>query len=106
VVVVIADPTGSEPNVEAGSDATLTVAIPTGTSCAIVVTYKSGPSSASGLYAQRARAGRISWTWTVGSRTTPGRWPIDISCGLLRTCDCHNCHSCHLPFARLSTGLR
>jgi hypothetical protein len=67
--------------VRAGSHATLTVAVPNGTSCAIVVTYKSGPSSASGLYAQRARAGRISWTWTVGTRTTPGRWPIDISCG-------------------------
>jgi hypothetical protein len=67
--------------VRAGSHATLTVAIPTGTSCAIVVTYKSGPSSAAGLYAQRARGGRISWTWTVGTRTTPGRWPIDVSCG-------------------------
>jgi hypothetical protein len=67
--------------VGAGSDATLTVTVPIGTSCAIVVTYKSGPSSAAGLYAQRARAGRISWTWTVGTRTTPGRWPIDVSCG-------------------------
>jgi hypothetical protein len=34
-----------------------------------------------GLFAQRARAGRISWTWTVETRTTPGRWPIDIACG-------------------------
>ena len=67
--------------VRAGSDATLTVAVPNGTSCAIVVTYKSGPSSAAGLYAQRARAGRTSWTWKVGTRTTPGRWPIDIVCG-------------------------
>ena len=52
-----------------------------GTSCAIVVSYKSGPSSAAGLYAQRARAGRISWTLKVGTRTTSGRWPIDIVCG-------------------------
>jgi hypothetical protein len=67
--------------VSAGSDATLVVAVPTGTNCSIVVTYKSGPSEAAGLYPQRARAGRIDWTWTVGSRTTPGRWPIDVSCG-------------------------
>jgi hypothetical protein len=66
--------------VPAGSDATLTVAVPTGTSCSIVVTYKSGPSSAVGLYPQRASGGRISWTWMVGTRTTPGRWPIDVSC--------------------------
>jgi hypothetical protein len=67
--------------VSAGSDATLTVAVPTGTSCSIVVTYKSGPSSAAGLYPQRASGGRISWTWMVGTRTTSGRWPIDVACG-------------------------
>ncbi len=67
--------------VSAGADATLTVAVPNGTSCAIVVTYKSGSSSAAGLYAQRARGGRIDWTWKVGTRTTPGRWPIDIAYG-------------------------
>src|SRR4051812_28514257 len=65
----------------AGSDATLAVAVPSGTTCSIVVNYKSGPSSAAGLYSQRVNAGRISWTWMVGTRTTPGRWPIDISCG-------------------------
>src|SRR4051794_13624770 len=66
----------------AGSDATLTVAVPSGTRCAIVVNYKSGPSSAAGLYPQRASSsGRIAWRWMVGTRTTPGRWPIDVSCG-------------------------
>src|SRR5215471_3069366 len=44
--------------VAAGSNATLTVAVPTATNCSIVVTYKSGPSSAVGLYAQRASGGR------------------------------------------------
>jgi hypothetical protein len=67
--------------VSAGSQATLIAAVPTGTSCSIVVTYKSGPSSAAGLYPKRSSSGRVSWTWTVGSRTTPGRWPIDVSCG-------------------------
>jgi micrococcal nuclease len=26
-------------------------------------------------------AGNISWTWIVGSRTTPGQWPIYVTCG-------------------------
>ena len=68
-------------SVRAGADATLVVGVPTGTSCSIVVTYKSGPSEAAGLYPQRASAGRITWTWMVGTRTTSGRWPIDVSCG-------------------------
>ncbi len=67
--------------ISAGSDATLVVEAPSGATCSIVVTYKSGPSSAAGLYPQSAHSGRISWTWTVGTRTTPGRWPIDVSCG-------------------------
>jgi hypothetical protein len=67
--------------VGAGSSATVVAAAPTGTTCSIVVTYKSGPSSAAGLYAQRARGGKVFWTWMVGTRTTPGRWPIDIACG-------------------------
>jgi len=47
--------------------------------CSITVYYKSGPSSAAGLYPEQGR--RISWTWKVGTRTTPGRWPITVSCG-------------------------
>jgi hypothetical protein len=62
-----------------GSYATLTVrAAPTAT-CSPTVYYKSGPSQAAGLYPKRG--GRISWTWKVGTRTTPGRWPIIVSCG-------------------------
>jgi hypothetical protein len=67
--------------VPAGSEATLIAAVPTGTPCSIVVTYKSGPSSAAGPYPKRASRGRVAWTWMVGTRTTPGRWPIDVSCG-------------------------
>jgi len=26
-------------------------------------------------------ASLVSWTWKVGARTTPGRWPIVVSCG-------------------------
>jgi hypothetical protein len=65
--------------VSAGSYATLTVAVSKTATCSITVYYKSGPSHAQGLSPQRGR--RISWTWKVGTRTTPGRWPIRISCG-------------------------
>ena len=57
-----------------GSDATLTVSLSKTSTCSIAVYYKSGPSVAQGLYPKRGR--RISWTWMVGTRTTPGRWPI------------------------------
>jgi hypothetical protein len=67
--------------ISAGSHATLVVKAPSGAACSIVVTYKSGPSSAAGLQPQSVHSGRISWTWTVGTRTTRGRWPIDVSCG-------------------------
>ena len=45
----------------------------------IAVYYKSGASRAQGLYPKRGA--RISWTWKVGTRTTPGRWGIVVSCG-------------------------
>jgi len=49
--------------------------------CSITVYYKSGPSRAKGLYPKRPVHGRVSWTWLVGTRTTPGRWPVFVSCG-------------------------
>jgi hypothetical protein len=62
-----------------GGYATLTVSVSPAKTCSITVYYKSGPSSAAGLYPKRGS--RISWTWKVGTRTTPGRWPISVSCG-------------------------
>jgi hypothetical protein len=62
-----------------GAYATLTVAVTPARTCSITVYYKSGPSSAVGLYPKGGS--RISWTWKVGTRTTPGRWPIIVSCG-------------------------
>ena len=48
----------------------------------ITVTYKGGPSSAKGLEPKTADAGgRVSWSWAVGTNTTPGTWPIDVRCG-------------------------
>jgi len=62
--------------------ATATVATTPGASCSIRVTYASGPSRAQGLAPTSADGnGVASWSWLVGSRTTFGSWPIDVSCG-------------------------
>jgi hypothetical protein len=66
----------------AGSTATLVAKVSARVTCSITVIYKSGPSVAQGLYPKRVSvAGRVSWTWNVGTRTTPGRWPIIVTCG-------------------------
>ena len=69
--------------VRPGARATLTAQTTPGAQCSIAVQYKSGPSSASGLEPKTADAsGNISWTWTVGSTTTPGTWPITATARL------------------------
>jgi micrococcal nuclease len=67
--------------VSAGSYATLVARVAPSRSCSITVYYYSGPSHAAGLYSKRPVSGRVSWTWKVGTRTTPGRWPISVRCG-------------------------
>lgn len=67
--------------VGAGSYATLTASVRPNATCSITVYYKSGPSRAQGLSPKRSVGGRIGWRWKVGTRTTPGRWPIVVSCG-------------------------
>jgi hypothetical protein len=69
--------------VSAGSYATLIAHVaPSNVTCSIAVYYKSGKSTAAGLRPlRRPVAGRVSWTWKVGTRTTPGRWPIYVRCG-------------------------
>ena len=63
------------------TDAALTISTAPGANCSITVFYKSGPSRAQGLMPKAAdAAGRVSWTWRVGSNTTPGRWPILVAC--------------------------
>lgn len=52
-----------------------------GASCTITVTYASGPSGAQGLTPKTAAAnGAVSWSWTVGTNTTRGDWPVDVTC--------------------------
>jgi hypothetical protein len=69
--------------ISAGSYATLVAHVsPSSVTCSIAVYYKSGKSTAAGLRPlRRPVAGRVSWTWKVGTRTTPGRWPIYVRCG-------------------------
>jgi hypothetical protein len=67
--------------ISAGAYATLTAAVAPTRRCTITVYYKSGPSRAQGLYPKTPSSGRVTWTWKVGTRTTPGRWPIVVSCG-------------------------
>jgi len=60
----------------------VTISTAPNTSCAIRVTYKSGPSSAQGLVPKISNAaGAATWTWTIGGNTTLGTWPIDVTCG-------------------------
>jgi micrococcal nuclease len=60
-----------------GNAATISVQTAPGAACAIIVMYKSGPSRARGLVPKTAaRGGIVSWTWIVGTRTTPGKWPL------------------------------
>ena len=62
-----------------GQHTTLSVVVSPSATCSIVVMYKSGSSHAQGLGSKRGS--KISWTWMIGTRTTPGRWPIYVSCG-------------------------
>jgi competence protein ComEC len=64
-----------------GDDATLTAQTSANASCQITVYYKSGPSKAKGLTPRKADAnGFVSWTWVVGTNTTPGTWRIVVTC--------------------------
>lgn len=65
--------------VNPGDNATLIAQTIPGANCEITVYYKSGPSSASGLGPKTAdSSGRVSWTWKVGTNTSPGNWQIVV----------------------------
>ena len=68
--------------VEAGAKATLTIKGKPGTEYNIDVIYKKTASKAKGLENKTAPAsGTVSWTWKVGSNTTPGTFTIYVSGG-------------------------
>jgi hypothetical protein len=65
-----------------GQATTLIVRTSPNTGCTIEVDYKSGPSHAQGLVPKTSDgSGNVAWTWIVGTRTTPGEWPIFVTCG-------------------------
>jgi len=69
--------------IEKGYTATLQAKTVPGAQCTITVFYKSGPSSASGLDGKTAdNEGNVSWSWKVGTRTTPGSWRIVVTASL------------------------
>lgn len=69
--------------VQRGEYASETIATEFGATCSIEVDYASGPSTAKGLGTQSTdQNGEITWTWKVGTNTTLGTWPINISCAL------------------------
>ncbi len=66
---------------EPGNAASITVKTAPNTACTITVTYKSGPSQAHGLDPKSGdKDGIVSWAWIVGTNTTPGEWPINVTC--------------------------
>jgi len=67
--------------VSPGNAAGITVKTAPSAACITTVTYKSGPSQAQGLDPKTAdNNGIVSWAWIVGTRTTPGEWPIRVTC--------------------------
>lgn len=67
--------------VSRGRTATASAQTSAAASCTITVTYASGPSSAQGLAPKSADgSGTVSWSWTVGTQTTRGSWPVDVRC--------------------------
>ncbi len=67
--------------VSPGNAASITIKTAPSAECTITVTYKSGPSQAQGLDPKTAdNEGIVSWAWIVGTRTTPGEWPIRVTC--------------------------
>jgi uncharacterized protein with FMN-binding domain len=65
-----------------GNYATLQAKTAASISCSIEVDYSSGASTAAGLVAKTSdSAGLISWSWKIGGNTSPGSWPITVTCG-------------------------
>ncbi len=66
-----------------GGRASLTIKTTPGAACTITVYYKSGPSQAQGLGPQTADSnGSVTWSWKVGSKTTPGTWRIVVTASI------------------------
>lgn len=74
--------TGNHLSVRDGGEASITIKTKPYASGNIEVDYKSGPSKAKGLGPKKANSqGVISWSWKVGSNTTPGTYNVIIRVG-------------------------
>ena len=62
-----------------GDDASVTVVVSPKARRTIGVYYSTTRSHPRGLGAKTAKT--ITWTWTVGSNTKSGSWPVKIDCG-------------------------
>jgi hypothetical protein len=68
-------------SVSNGGTAKVTIKTEANARCSIDVTYNSGSSTAAGLVDKTASAqGGVTWSWTVGTQTANGTYPIDIWC--------------------------
>ena len=66
-----------------GKGASATVKTVEGAECGILVTYKEVTSEANGLDPKVANSkGVVTWKWSVGPNTTPGSWPIEVTCNV------------------------
>lgn len=69
-------------SVSPGEYASISIQGEPNTDYSISVTYKSGASTADGLYTKTSdSSGYVSWEWKVGARTSSGTYPIRISGG-------------------------
>lgn len=74
--------TGVSSTVSPGEYAYVSIQGKPNTDYSITVTYKSGASTADGLYTKTSDSnGNVSWEWKVGTRTSSGTYPIRISGG-------------------------
>lgn len=67
--------------VKAGATAMAKVQTVPGAVCAIDVQYLTTTHTTAGLGNVTADdTGAVSWTWQVGGQTTPGSWPVVVTC--------------------------
>lgn len=64
-----------------GGNASVTVQTDPRTQCMLLVHYKARGAEANLAIPKRAdKAGRVSWTWRVDPKATPGTWPVIVHC--------------------------
>lgn len=79
---IVLEITGVSSVVSPGEYAYVSIQGKPNTDYSITVTYKSGASTAEGLYTKTSDGnGNASWEWKVGTRTSSGTYPIRISGG-------------------------